>query len=155
LAGIPSFRAYLQERVERDTDEELRLSRALMGLLAGTNLVVADVALNQPVRKETTKSVEKVIVALEFMYNTRISRNQQDSQEFLHLIHEALSLEDTRLKKQYPGNEKLIIPPNPFEGELSAQIECQRCGFVTPWKKEAFTELSVAVPSKVSTQNHD
>jgi hypothetical protein len=148
------FQAYLQECVERDTDEELRLSRALMELLAGMTLGVADVALNQPARKEKTKSVEKVIVALEFMYNTRISRNQQDSQEFLHLIHEALSLEDTRLKKQHPGNEKLIISPNPFEGEVSAQIECQRCGFITPWKKAAFTELSVAVPSKVSPQNH-
>jgi hypothetical protein len=91
-------------------------------------------------------------MALEYMYNTRISRNQQDSQEFLHLIHEAVSLEDTRIKKAHPDNEKLIIPTNPFEGEVSTQIQCQRCGFTTPWKKEAFTELSVAVPSKVPSQ---
>lgn len=88
-------------------------------------------------------------MALEEMYNSRISRNQQDSQEFLHLIHEALSLEDTRLKKQHSDSEKFLIPPNPFEGELSTQIKCQRCDFTTPWKKEPFTELSVAVPSKV------
>jgi len=87
-------------------------------------------------------------MALEEMYNSRISRNQQDSQEFLHLIHEALSLEDTRLKKQDPNPEKFVVPPNPFEGELSTQIKCQRCNFTTPWKKEPFTELSVAVPSK-------
>ena len=104
-----------------------------------------------PAGKEKTRSVESVIVALEKMYNSRISRNQQDSQEFLHLIHEALSLEDTKLKKQHSKPEALEIPRNPFEGELSTQIKCQRCGFMTPWKKESFTELSVAVPSKVST----
>jgi Ubiquitin carboxyl-terminal hydrolase len=105
--------------------------------------------LNLPAGKEKTRSVETVIIALEDMYNSRISRNQQDSQEFLHLIHEALSHEDTKLKKRHPTNlETLKIPANPFEGELSTQIKCQRCGFITPWKKEVFTELSVAVPSK-------
>jgi len=106
--------------------------------------------LNLPAKKEKTTSVESVIIALEDMYNSRISRNQQDSQEFLHFIHEALSLEDTRLKKHHPNPETLHFPPNPFEGELSTQITCQQCNFTTPWKKEAFTELSVAVPSKVS-----
>jgi ubiquitin C-terminal hydrolase len=121
------------------------------------------VVLNIPARKET-RSVEPVIIALEQMYQSRISRNQQDSQEFLHLIHEALSLEDTKLKKQVqsentddekekpdPDTEStgITIPINPFEGDLSTQIECRRCGFITPWKKEPFTELSVAVPSKV------
>ena len=100
-------------------------------------------------KKDKTKSVEKVIMALEDMYKTRISRSQQDSQEFLHLIHEALDKEDTRIKKHYPEQERPHIARNPFEGELSTQIKCRRCGFVTPWKKEAFTELSVAVPSKV------
>ena len=95
--------------------------------------------------------METVIIELEAMYKSRISRNQQDSQEFLHLIHEALSLEDTKLKKQHPNPETLRIPGNPFEGELSTQIKCQRCGFTTPWKKEVFTELSVAVPSKALT----
>lgn len=115
------------------------------------------VVLNSPGAK--TKSVEPVITALERMYNSVMSRNQQDSQEFLHLITEALSLEDTYLKKQYKEShqtedsndpsEELHIPPNPFEGDLSTQIECQRCSFKTPWKKEPFTELSVAVPAQV------
>jgi hypothetical protein len=108
-------------------------------------------ALNTPARKEKTKSMESIIMALEEMYNSRISRNQQDSQEFLHLIHEALSLEDTKLKKTQPEPEKLEIPINPFQGELSTQIKCLLCGFQTPWKKEIFTELSAAVPSKVTS----
>jgi ubiquitin C-terminal hydrolase len=117
------------------------------------------VVLNIPGAK--SRSVEPVIAALEQMYDLRMSRNQQDSQEFLHLVTEALSLEDTNLKKKYKahqtdhqnGNtetEGLYIPPNPFEGELSTQIQCQRCAFQTPWKKEAFTELSIAVPAKVT-----
>jgi len=109
-----------------------------------------EIVLNLPAKNGKTKSVETVIYALEQMYNSRISRNQQDSQEFLHLIHEALSLEDTNLKKLSQNPDSLRIGPNPFEGELSTQITCQRCGFLTPWKKEVFTELSVAVPSKVS-----
>ena len=107
------------------------------------------IVLNLPARKDTIRSVERIIRALEGMYDSRISRDQQDSQEFLHLIHEALLEEDTQIRKRHPENEKLVIPPNPFEGELSTQIQCQRCKFTTQWKKEAFTELSVAVPSKV------
>jgi ubiquitin C-terminal hydrolase len=106
--------------------------------------------LNVTARKEKTKSIERVIFELEDLYNSRINRNQQDCQEFLHLIHEALDLEDKKIKKQHPAPDTLQIPPNPFEGELSSQIQCQRCGFLTPWKKESFTELSVSVPSKVS-----
>jgi hypothetical protein len=90
------------------------------------------------------------------MYNSRISRNQQDCQEFLHLIHETLSLEDTKLKKRNSDPEfNLQIRGNPFEGTLSTQIKCRRCGFTTPWKKEVFTELSVAVPPKVTTLQVD
>jgi uncharacterized UBP type Zn finger protein len=106
-------------------------------------------ALNLPAQKEKARSVEGVIIALEHIYSSRISRNQQDSHEFLHFIHEALSREETQLKKRHSNLVDLGIPSNPFEGEMSTQIICQRCGFVTPWKKEAFTELSVAVPSKV------
>ena len=108
------------------------------------------IALNVKSRKAKTRSIERVIFALEELYNSRINRNQQDCQEFLHLIHEALDLEDKKIKKRHPTPDTLQIPPNPCEGELSSQIQCQRCGFLTPWKKEPFTELSVSVPSKVS-----
>jgi hypothetical protein len=107
------------------------------------------VVLNVTARKAKTRSIERVIFALEELYNSRINRNQQDSQEFLHLIHEALDLEDKNLKKLHSSPETLQIPANPFEGELSSQIQCQQCRFLTPWKKEPFTELSVCVPSKV------
>jgi hypothetical protein len=107
------------------------------------------IALNLPAQKEKARSVESVIIALEIIYNSRISRNQQDSQEFLHFIHEALSLEDIQFKKQHPDLANLGVPSNPFEGEMSTQITCKICGFVTPWKREAFIELSVSVPSKV------
>jgi len=36
LAGIPSFREYLRERVERDVFYEMKLSNALIELLEGT-----------------------------------------------------------------------------------------------------------------------
>jgi hypothetical protein len=35
LAGIPSFRAYLHERVSRDENREMILSKALTELLTG------------------------------------------------------------------------------------------------------------------------
>jgi len=104
--------------------------------------------LNLPAGKVKVRSVEGVILALESLCNSRISRNQQDSQEFLHLIHEALDLEDTKLKQE-EGSQDLQIPQNPFQGALSTQITCVRCGFTTRWKNESFTELSLAVPSKV------
>jgi len=97
--------------------------------------------------------VESVIRALENLYKLRISRNQQDSQEFLHLIFEALDKEDTILKKIEGDTHPVNLLQLPFAGELSMQIKCQRCGFRSPWKNEAFTELSVAVPSKVFSQS--
>jgi hypothetical protein len=137
----------------------MKVTRALLDLLTGTippkcpilpvisTPGLTRAVLNLPAGKIKTRSVEGVILALENLYNSRISRNQQDSQEFLHLIHEALDTEDQNLKKR-AGNETLVIPPNPFEGTLATQITCLRCAFTTPSKKEAFTELSLAVPSK-------
>jgi hypothetical protein len=152
LAGLPLFREYLNDRVQRDTGKDLKLDGPLIDLLKGMRprLSRLIVALNVTTQKAKTRSIERVIFALEELYNSRINRNQQDCQEFLHLIHEALDLEDKKIKKQHPKPETLQIPSNPFEGELSSQIQCQRCGFLTPWKKELFTELSVSVPSNAS-----
>jgi len=156
LAGVPSFREYLKKRVDKYAKSNIHLSRALLDLLTGTQVIMTVPlmrVLNLPAGKVKTRSVEGVILALESLYNSRISRNQQDSQEFLHLIHEALDREDTMLKKE-DGRQDLRISPNPFQGALSTQITCQRCGFTTPWKKESFTELSLAVPSKVPSKTN-
>lgn len=40
LAGIPSFREYLRERVERDQMRDMKLSKSLMDLLNGTPIMV-------------------------------------------------------------------------------------------------------------------
>jgi ubiquitin C-terminal hydrolase len=42
LAGIPSFREYLRDRVQNDTKRELQLSEALWELLTGMHTRVHD-----------------------------------------------------------------------------------------------------------------
>jgi hypothetical protein len=109
-------------------------------------LCCINIVLNSPAGNEKVVAAEPVIIALEAIQRNRISRNQQDSQEFLHLIHESLALEETRFKKLFPDTQ---FPENPFEGAYSTSIMCGTCGWESPWKREKFTELPLIVPQKV------
>lgn len=62
----------------------LRLTRALGSMI---------MELNEPVKSAKTISPWKFLVILEQIYNSRISRNQHDAHELLHLILECLSNE--------------------------------------------------------------
>ena len=134
-------------------------------------------ALNErPIYKKTI-SARPLIESLERAFHTRISRNQQDAQEFLHIILERLcdefhAAEDARKRwaqKQLSleTTDSLSVPLSPiyerteakvggnegfpFEGRIESQIQCQHCGFKTKPSATTFVSLTLNVPQKSST----
>lgn len=133
-------------------------------------------ALNErPIYKKTI-SAKSLIEALERAFNTRISRNQQDAQEFLQIVLERLcdeyhAAQKARLRS---ANPDLGLEPNgtdskgpvapaltevtvgtsegfPFEGRIESQIQCLRCNFRTKPSATTFVSLTLNVPQKSST----
>ncbi|KAG5354941.1 Ubiquitin carboxyl-terminal hydrolase 16 [Yarrowia sp. B02] len=89
LVGIPQENLLDQSRknnypVDAKGKQYLRLTRALGSMI---------MELNEPVKSPKTVSPWKFLVILEQIYNSRISRNQHDAHELLHLILECLSNE--------------------------------------------------------------
>jgi ubiquitin carboxyl-terminal hydrolase 16 len=134
-------------------------------------------ALNErPIYKKTI-SARPIIEALERAFNTRISRNQQDAQEFLQIVLERLcdeyhAAQRARLRSENPdhnsdtaaadskpsGATRVLTEVTvgtsdgfPFEGRIESQIQCQRCGFRTKPTATTFVSLTLNVPQKSST----
>ncbi|OCT49028.1 Ubiquitin carboxyl-terminal hydrolase 16 [Cladophialophora carrionii] len=134
-------------------------------------------ALNErPIYKKTI-SARPMIEALERAFNTRISRNQQDAQEFLQIVLERLcdeyhAAQRARLRSENPdhteetditdskpsGSTRALTEVTvgtsegfPFEGRIESQIQCQRCGFRTKPTATTFVSLTLNVPQKSST----
>ena len=136
-------------------------------------------ALNErPIYKKTI-SAKPMIEALERAFRTRISRNQQDAQEFLQIVLERLCDEYHAAEKARKRageatiesgpvderDDKLSVPNGvfkaavsvasnegfPFEGRIESQIQCQHCGFKTKPSATTFVSLTLNVPQKSST----
>lgn len=134
-------------------------------------------ALNErPIYKKTI-SARPMIEALERAFQTRISRNQQDAQEFLQIVLERLcdeyhAAQRARLRFSNPDQTRetqaaedkpsganpalseVTVGTNegfPFEGRIESQIQCQRCGFKTKPSATTFVSLTLNVPQKSST----
>ncbi|KIW97510.1 uncharacterized protein Z519_01094 [Cladophialophora bantiana CBS 173.52] len=136
-------------------------------------------ALNErPIYKKTI-SARPMIEALERAFNTRISRNQQDAQEFLQIVLERLcdeyhAAQRARLRFANPSQSEDTEDPSadskpsptaramtevtigaregfPFEGRIESHIQCQRCGFETKPSVTTFVSLTLNVPQKSAT----
>ncbi|KAK7890666.1 hypothetical protein LTR67_007875 [Exophiala xenobiotica] len=134
-------------------------------------------ALNErPIYKKTI-SARSMIEALERAFQTRISRNQQDAQEFLQIVLERLCDEyhaaqrarlrsantqqsengeaiESKVADSMPALSEGSLGTNegfPFEGRIESQIQCMRCGFRTKPSFTTFVSLTLNVPQKSST----
>lgn len=142
------------------------VTRALKAMLDALN--------ERPIYKKTINA-RPMIEALERAFQTRISRNQQDAQEFLQIILERLCDEyhaadrarlrfaslgqngaetETKTSDSHPALIETGVGINegfPFEGRIESQIQCQRCGFKTKPSATTFVSLTLNVPQKSST----
>lgn len=194
LAGLGDLRLYLIKELHRRQLEGLEIYETAPTVLRKgerpekiINLQKGPVtkalkdmldALNErPIYKKTI-SARPMIEALERAFQTRISRNQQDAQEFLQIVLERLCdeyhaaerarqradlnvIENGRPKE--PGQSptardsvstKATVGTNggfPFEGRIESQITCLRCGYKTKPSATTFVSLTLNVPQKSST----
>lgn len=106
-------------------------------------------ALNErPIYKKTI-TVAPFVKCLESAFRQRISRQQQDAQEFLQIVSERLRDEfHARHKEQPPSDTEGGFP---LEGVSESQIECLHCGFKPAPNLSPFTSLTLHVPAVSST----
>src|ERR1700744_3448501 len=193
LAGLGDLRPYLIKELHRRQLEGPEIydsappvlrkgekAEKIVGLQKGpVTKALKDMldALNErPIYKKTI-SARPLIEALERAFNTRISRNQQDAQEFLQIVLERLCDEyhaaqrarlrfenprqpdETTIAERKPAGAssaltEVTVGANegfPFEGRIESQIQCQRCSFRTKPSVTTFVSLTLNVPQKSST----
>ncbi|KAI1617025.1 ubiquitin thiolesterase [Exophiala viscosa] len=131
-------------------------------------------ALNERPIYRKTITARPLIEALERAFQTRISRNQQDAQEFLQIVlerlcdeyHAAERARNRLLNSTQSQNGELVevrssatttevsVGTNegfPFEGRMESQIRCLRCQYKTKPSVSTFVSLTLNVPQKSST----
>ncbi|SMY20767.1 unnamed protein product [Zymoseptoria tritici ST99CH_1A5] len=197
LAGLPELRAYLIREVHRRSldgpelyldltaaEEEAqknRKSREIpdwkvvgqqQGLVTNALKEVLDALNERPIYKKTI-SAQGFIRAVEGAFRTRISRSQQDAQEFLQVVVERLAEEHAagrRVRRKarqlaaeeegdvIHGNGGIEEPSkeeddsddsetvNPLEGKLESQVECSHCQFKPKPSISSFLTLTLNVP---------
>jgi ubiquitin carboxyl-terminal hydrolase 16 len=197
LANSPELRRYLIRETHRrrldgsevyraqaeDAQEKGRAARASQyklqdlqdGIVTRALKLMLDKLNERPIYRKTISAFE-FIVALETAFGTRISRQQQDAQEFLQLVLERLDDEyhagararnkfrdrtlpetaDGATPKDEETEEKevsnvLAAEIFPFEGKLEAHIECQACGFRPKPATSTFVTLTMNVPQVSQT----
>ncbi|KAL4866156.1 hypothetical protein BDV12DRAFT_187664 [Aspergillus spectabilis] len=141
LAGLGDLRLYLIRELHRreldgpevytqlpDADEQVREKRPdrvrelQQGSITRALKEMLDRLNERPIYKKTI-SARGFIQALEFAYRTRISRNQQDAQEFLQIVAERLSDEyHAGVKARQRAQKSLECAPDQGE-EAPTEIE--------------------------------
>ncbi|KAI9791753.1 MAG: hypothetical protein M1816_003563 [Peltula sp. TS41687] len=185
LAGLEGLRAYLIRATHRRKLNGLRPDHNPNGGSAneratdlateeglGRGIVtqalqeILDNLNERPLGKRTV-SAGTFVTALERAFRQRISRQQQDAQEFLQIVAERLCEEyhagqRARRKPKSVQEEtedveddcrELIEEENgfPLEGTLESQIECLKCHFKPRPSSSTFVTLTLNVPQQSST----
>ncbi|QQK41154.1 Ubiquitin carboxyl-terminal hydrolase [Penicillium digitatum] len=194
LAGLGNLRVYLIHELHRrqldgpeiyhtlPSDDELSRARSdklrelQQGITTRALKEMLDRLNERPIYKKTI-SARDFIQALEYAFRTRISRNQQDAQEFLQIVLERLCDEyhageegsaqesssevEVRIDDGSAHGQSTIIDTKlkkidyesgfPFEGTMESQIECQFCHYQYKPNQTAFVNLTLQVPQKSST----
>jgi len=197
LAGLPDLRKYLIREVHRrkldgpavyrlteedfEDAEKRKAKRALeleslrQGSVTKGLKDILDKLNERPIYRKTI-SAQDFIRVLELAFRTRISRQQQDAQEFLQVVVERVCDEyhagcnarqrvrrrvaldttdaESRIPELTPGDQSLVETLEegfPFEGKLESRIECESCGFKPKPTVDSFVTLTLNVPQKSNT----
>jgi ubiquitin carboxyl-terminal hydrolase 16 len=150
------------------------------GIVTRALKMMLDKLNERPIYRKTISAFE-FIVALETAFGTRVSRQQQDAQEFLQHVLERLDDEyhaGAKARNNFRDrtlSETVVVSVNgspkegepstaekeesnvlagevfPFEGKLEAHIECQTCGFKPKPASSTFVTLTMNVPQVSQT----
>lgn len=186
LAGPEVYKdlsAALEEQLKNQTSKqtpEWKLLSLQQGLVTAGLKDVLNALNERPIYKKTI-SAQGFIRVVEESFRTRISRTQQDAQEFLQLVaerladeHQAASRVRRRAKRKLGtveedeettssvpspvGSEESAITADeeeenvfPLEGRIESQVECSRCHFKPKPSISSFASLTLHVPQGTSS----
>ncbi|PHH67180.1 hypothetical protein CDD81_2949 [Ophiocordyceps australis] len=187
LAGLGDLRIYLIRETHRRNIQdaavyanlaqprdgsrlpEWRLQGLQDGIVTQGLKDMLDALNERPIARKSISPFPFVRV-LETAFRQRISRQQQDAQEFLQIVAERLKDEyhagerarqyarmpdaerpQSRLNNGCQGAPLEAEDGFPMEGKYESHVQCQTCRYKTKPKQETFCTLTLAVPHASST----
>lgn len=110
--------------------------------------ILADILqkLQKPISVRETISVKPVKQTLEYIFKMKISREQNDAQEFTNAVLESLKQEYERFTKTIDTD--LLFP---FEGKIGTQLVCLNCHGTSELKEQTFLIYQTVAPQQYST----
>ncbi|KAL2756456.1 hypothetical protein ACRALDRAFT_2059562 [Sodiomyces alcalophilus JCM 7366] len=170
----PAVYALLVQPPDRRPLPEWKLLALQRGAVTQGLKDILDALNERPIYKKSTSAVDFISV-METAFRQRVSRQQQDAQEFLQIVAERLqdehharatreglcqALSSTTATTATPtaaNGATLTIPADeeeegfPMEGRHESQLQCQTCGYRSKPRSETFVTLTLNVPHVSST----
>lgn len=168
VSSLPSFRKWLDQNItetatqlsndrpevedpedalaDMQNDSSTPLSMTMRGMIRVLNIEGPSKVL----------SSSPLVQALEAVQKNHISRNQQDAQEFLHMLLESIAAEQNNLPASVSIQQmsKLAMKAGreykrlPFEGALQTSSTCTACKHELKSQTMPFLELTLLPPSQ-------
>ncbi|CAB4255809.1 similar to Saccharomyces cerevisiae YPL072W UBP16 Deubiquitinating enzyme anchored to the outer mitochondrial membrane [Maudiozyma barnettii] len=149
LVSLDTLTEYLNSILKDVTDgsKDLELIRTKYPL----HLTLAELIskLETPTLNTQSFSVQPIKQTLEYIFKTRISREQHDAQEFTQVILDCLKDE---YNMSNVSNETIKFP---LQGQTGTQLVCLRCHETSELKLQDFSLYEVVAPQKYSTTLND
>ncbi|KAG0665457.1 hypothetical protein C6P45_000454 [Maudiozyma exigua] len=112
------------------------------------HFMLADILqkLQKPISESETISIKTVKQTLEYIFKVKISREQNDAQEFTNAVLESLKQEYEVFSKT--SESRLSFP---FQGKIGTQLVCLNCHGTSEMKEQEFLIYQTVAPQKYST----
>ena len=163
LDGLKSEDTQNEETAKEKKNDVATLEDLRSGIVTRALKEVLDNLNERPLYKKTV-SAGTFVTALERAFRQRISRQQQDAQEFLQIVAERLSEEYQRTRRRprlVHGEAEDVTDDSgelkeeeegfPLEGTLESEIECLSCHFKPKPSVSTFVTLTLNVPQQSAT----
>ena len=177
LDGRDVYRVSSKELEELKKEEAIKLEGLRRGIVTRGLKEILDSLNERPIYKKTI-SASGFVEDIEVAFRQKISRQQQDAQEFLQLVAERLCDEyhagqrarsrSARLSINGSESKEVVAAPGspdqaskpessngeegfPLEGKHESQVECLTCRFKPKPSISSFVTLTLNVPQSAAT----
>lgn len=153
LASLPRFRSWLERNTQDDPDDLEKLDAGSTTQLSRTLKTILRVLNVEGTAK--VLSASPLIQALESLQGSRISRAQQDAQEFLHMLLESVAAEQNDMPASVSIQQMRTLAKEkgqvykalPFEGKITTTSRCTTCEHELKRQTSPFLELTLLPPT--------
>lgn len=155
LSSLPSFRKWLDQNLGDDSSEKIEDEKAETSGLPLSQTMRSMVRLLNTEGPRKVLSSTPLVQALESVQQSRISRSQQDAQEFLHMLLESIAAEQNNLPASVSLQQMSTLAEKegraykrlPFEGVLKNSSTCTVCKYELRAQSSPFLEITLLPPN--------